>query len=227
MDMVWLIALALAATPGPSLPHALEAEQAGNDPAAASELAALLKADPTHGLAHLEAGRLALKRDDLDGARLQLGIASALLPENPRAQYLLGMAELGAGAETRAQADLERAVILRPAYREARLRLGALYLKMGDAAKAQAQFEHAVAQDPSDVGATLQLARAQEANGQTDAAEATLLALHQAQPELSFVTRALAQLYERTGRPALARKVWETLEGPKKRRLRPLRPSRR
>jgi len=225
--MGWLLALVVAAASVTSLDQALALEQQGDDAKAASSVDALISQQPTYGLAHLEAGRLALKRDDLDRARLELSIATALLPENPRAQFFFGMMAQERGQGTEALAALERAVALRPDYLEARLRLGALYLAKGDALHAEAHLQTVVTSDPSQLVARLQLARALELEGRMEDAERGLVSLHTEQPDAPVVTRALASFYDRTQRPALAQKVRATPDAPKKRKLRPLKRSRR
>jgi Tfp pilus assembly protein PilF len=225
--MGWLLALVIATAMPASLDRALALEAQGADAQAAAELDRVLAEHPTYGLAHLEAGRIALKRAEQDRARLELSTASVLLPENPRAQFFFGMMEQERGALASAEAALERAVALRPDYVEARVRLGALYLAQGDALHAEAHLQAAVAADPSQPIARLQLARALEGEGRTEDAERALTALHAEQPSSALVTRALATFYERTGRPALARSIRGEKATPPKRKLRPLRPSRR
>lgn len=225
--MGWLVAVVLATALAPSLDQALALEQRGDDARAAAAVDAVLARQPAYGLAHLEAGRLALKRDDLDRARLELEIATGLLPQNPRAQFFYGMMEQESGKESAAVAALERAVTLRPAFVAARLRLGAIYLARGDALHAEAHYQAVAAEDPSQLGARLQLARALELEGRTADAEHALALLHAEQPASPLVTRSLADFYDRTGRPELARSVRGQLNGPSKRHLRSLRPSRR
>lgn len=225
--MLWFVAVVLATASAPSLDQALALEQQGDDAHAASTLDAVLSQQPTYGLAHLEAGRLALKRDDLGRARLELEIATALLPENPRAQFFFGMMEEESGKGPEAVAALERAVALRPDFVEARLRLGTLYLSQGDALHAEAHYQAVAKVDPSQVGARLQLARALELEGRVGDAEQTLTELRAEQPASPLVIRNLADFYERSGRPELARSVRGQLDGPSKRHLRSLKPSRR
>lgn len=225
--MGWLLALVIAAASLPSLDQALAFEQQGDDAKASACVDAVLAQQPTYGLAHLEAGRLALKRDDLDRARRELSIATALVPENPRAQFFFGVMEQERGHGPQALAALERAVALRSDYVEARLRLGALYLAQGDPLHAEAHLQVAVAKDPSQLVARVQLAKALELEGRTQDAERALVALHAERASVPLVTRALADFYERTGRPERARAVRGNPPTPAKRKLRPLRPSRR
>lgn len=225
--MSWLLALVVATAIPASLDRALALEEQGADAQAAAELDRVLAEHPTFGLAHLEAGRIALKRSEGDRARRELSIASALLPENPRAQFFYGMMEQERGALASAEAALERAVLLRPDYVEARVRLAALYLAQGDALHAEAHLQAAVDADPTQLVARLQLARAVELQGRTADAERQLSALHAAHPTSPVVTRALASFYDRTERPGLARAIRGEAAQPPKRKLRPLRPSRR
>ena len=74
-------------------------------------------------------------------------------------------------------------------------------------------------------GLKLQLARVQERSGRPGEAESTLSNLHRADPKNAVVTRALADLYTRTGRPQQAAALMKSLE-PQKRTMRSLSASR-
>src|SRR5690606_25063218 len=102
---------------------------------------ALVRRSPAWVAPRLEAGRLRLKLGgDLDRAEYDLDVARAIAPENPRAQYLYGLAREERGDDDGALAAYEAAIQLRPAYDEARLRLAGILFARGAWAEAEPHY---------------------------------------------------------------------------------------
>jgi tetratricopeptide (TPR) repeat protein len=222
---LWLALVLAAAAVGP-LDRALALEAQGDDAAALAAATEATRAAPTSALAHLEAGRLAMKTGALDQAKLELWVAHALAPENPRVQFLLGSLEAETGQPWRAAAAMERAVEYRQDYFEAHRALGALYLSLQDPFRAELHLRAALEAKPDETLLSLQLADALEAQGRPKDAEAQLRALHERVPVSALVTRRLVDFLRRQGRAREADALERPLAQPP-RTLRPLRPSRR
>lgn len=232
--MTWVLLASVLLTgaldaPGPeALTEALAHEESGDTAAALAGVEALLRSSPTWALARLEAARLLLKSGgSLQHAEAHLDAAGALAPENPRVHYLRGLLSEEQGEPWRAMQAYEAAVLYRPSYEDARFRLGGLALALGDLLKAELHFRILARARPDWTQVRLQLAQVLERQERVADAEAELKALHALQGGNALVTRRLAELYERTGRPQLAAKLRKGLEPPPKRKWRELKPSRR
>jgi tetratricopeptide (TPR) repeat protein len=222
-----LYASAAAAAVAP-LPAALEQEAAGDDAGALAALEALVRARPTWELPRIEVARLLLKQgQDPQRVQHQLDIAGALAPTNPRVHYLQGLLWEEQGRPRAAIRAFERALSYRSDFEEAHLRLGALYLAQEDWLRAELHYRLLTRARPQWLQVRLQLAHALEQQGRVEDAERELLALRAAQPEHPLVLRRLAELYERSGRPALAVPLRDQLQRPVGKPKRPLQPSRR
>jgi tetratricopeptide (TPR) repeat protein len=231
--MVWLIlagmlAGAMDAPPSASLTQALAREEAGDTAGALAGVETLINRWPTWELSRLEAARLMLKLGgELDRAEAHLDIASALAPENPRAYYLRGLLLEERGRPLLAAQAYEVALLYRPSYEEARFRLAGLWMSQGDLLKAELHFRLLARARPEWVQVRLLLAQVLEKQERLEDAERELLAVRELQPGNTVATRRLADIYERTGRQRLAEKLSQSLEPASKRRMRPLKPSRR
>ncbi|HLL00021.1 MAG TPA: tetratricopeptide repeat protein [Myxococcaceae bacterium] len=231
--MVWLIlagvlAGAMDVPPSTSLTQALAREEAGDTAGALAEVESLINRWPTWELSRLEAARLLLKLGgELDRAEAHLDVASALAPENPRAYYLRGLLLEERGRPLLAAQAYEVALLYRPSYEEARFRLAGLWASQGDWLKAELHFRLLSRARPEWVQVRLLLAQVLEKQERPEDAERELLAARELQPGNAVVTRRLADLYEQTGRQKLAEKLRKSLEPAPKRRMRPLKPSRR
>ncbi len=93
--------------------------------------------------------------------------------------------------------------------------LGEHYLAAGDRARALEQFRRAVELDRNSGPARSGLGRLLLADGRIDEAVPELEAAHRLDPEDGFVRRALAEAYEKAGRPADAARLRAEAAGPK------------
>ncbi len=230
---MWMLLLLIVSSSGADKPatlqDALSLEKAGDDERALSSIDALVRAEPGGVLARLEAGRLRLKlARELDQAELDLDVARALAPENPRGQYLWGLLQEERGRPEEAIAAYRNAVTFRPSFEDARFRLAGLHFARGEWALAEAQYRALAALRPDWTQVRLQLAATLEQQGRMGDAEAELVRIWREQPGSKLVGRRLAELYERTNRPEEARKLRAELEGDGgQKKMRPLRKSRR
>jgi tetratricopeptide (TPR) repeat protein len=215
--------------PGPSaLTEALAREDTGDTASALAGVEAVVAAQPDWALARLEAARLLLKLGGgLDRAEAHLEAAGALAPDNPRVHFLRGQVWEERAKPFQAMQAYEEALRLRPSYEEARFRLASVCVALGDWLKAELHYRTLSRARPEWIQVRLQLAEALERQGRAADAEGELVRLREAYPGNALVTRRLAELYERTGRPQLAEKLRASLEGPPRRKLRELKPSRR
>ena len=202
LERMALVVLAMSGEgPGSGVAEVLALEQAGRDEAALALAEQLSVQPPYSALPHLEAARLGLKLGR-DTAVLQRHLASAreIAPDNPRVCYLAALVEEGQGDDARARVLYLEAVALRSSYGEARSRLVALGVRTRDWALAEQQLRALIAGGERSVGRRLQLARVEEDAGKLAEAEATLKALHRAEPRNAVVTSALADFFTRQGR---------------------------
>ncbi len=229
--MLLVLGLTLLAAPndvGLRMQKALSLEQAGDDAGAVALLDRLIAERPELELPRLEAARLRLKRaEDLDLAQLHLEAVRSRTPENPRGQYLWGLLMEERQQPAEAARAYELAVYYRPDYADARQRLGALYLAREDWLRAEVQFRALSRAFPEQPQPRFQLASALERQGRLEDTERVLRQLLDEQPESPVVVRRLADFYDRTERPLLAAKVRKALEPAPKKKMRPLKRSRR
>ena len=236
--MLWLLVASTlvaamdGAAPG-DLTAALALEQSGDDPGALRVLQRLIEASPGSVLPRLEAARLRLKNGvELERVERDLDAAALGAPQHPQLAYLRGQLWEERGKPFRAIQFYEQAVTFEPAYAEARFRLATLCAAQRDWLKAEHHFRLLSQARPEWVEVRLQLARAIEAQGRAPDSEKELLRLLGEQPGHPLALRQLAGLYERTGRTREATRIRAVLQQPskstpKKKKMRPLRPSRR
>lgn len=221
--MLSVLAAVLLGLSGPQLDDVLAREKAGDDEGAQRVADAIVKNKPNFALARLEAARLRLKRGvDLGTAELDLEAALSLMPENPRAHYLHALLLEEQGKRAAARAELETALSFRDSYDEARSRLASLCFAEADWACAEQRYRELL-QSSESIGVRLQLAATFEAQGRDAEAEQQLKTVLALSPNHVVATRRLADLYDRTGRKDLARKLRGEPE--EKKRMRPLKKS--
>jgi len=195
--------------------------------ASIAELDRKIAQNPSSAAARLEAAQLRVQNGaELDRALLDLDVARALEPENPRIHFLFGqlMEERGQGGEARA--SYQTALALKDDFDDARFRLAGLLFQAGAFGEAAQAYARYVKAHPEATGARLQLALAHEKAGEVPLAEKELKALQHDPKTHEVATRKLVELYERTGREKEAHKLRASSEPPK-RKLRDLKPSAR
>lgn len=224
LERMALVVLAMSGSGAAAgVEQVLALEQAGRDEAALALSEQLAVQPPYSALPHLEAARLGLKLGR-DTALIQghLQAARDLAPNNPRVRYLGALVREGQGDDAGARVLYLEAVALRSSYAEARSRLVALGVRTRDWTLAEQQLRALIAGGDRSVGRRLQLARVQEDAHEFTEAEATLKALHRAEPHNAVVTSALADFYTRQGRTREATALRQEPSSKK----RPLQPSR-
>jgi tetratricopeptide (TPR) repeat protein len=229
---MWMavIAIVVAGCSGAAdgLDEALALERAGRDADALGALDALALRSPAWELPRIEAARLRMKLGrELDRAAADLQLALSLAPGNPRAHYLFGVAAEGRGDEEAAMRGYDAALSLRPSYEEARFRLAGIHFARGEWALAEHHYRELAQGSSASSQARLQWIATLEKQGRDDAAEAELVRMREADPRSMLVAHRLAALYERTGRMDLARKIATQADAPERKKMRPLRKSRR
>lgn len=211
-----------------AMQRAAELERGGRDAEALALVDQWIQRQPASELLRLESARLRIKLgQELDRAQLDLETARSLTPENPRANYLWGVLMEERGEREAAARAYALALHYRSTYSEARFRLAGLYFAQGDWARAEEQYRALTLAEPQDVNARVQLARSLEKLGKLEETELELRRLHEGAPRTERFARALADFYERTGRPHLAEKVRRSLPEAPKKKMRELRPARR
>ncbi len=129
---------------GPPLPSEERMTQLDQELAEAiGERARRIEAAPEDGREYLELGMLYEAHSQHDLALPAYERAVALLRDDAKAWYRLGLARARGGDLAGARAALERTLALRPDYTAARLRLGFLLLDAGEPAAAREAFEGA------------------------------------------------------------------------------------
>jgi Flp pilus assembly protein TadD len=218
-----VVAVLLGVTPM----EAITAREAvGDDGGALAVAESWASMEPGSPYGHLEAARLGLKLGrSLETVDWHLRWAYALAPDNPRGLHLWGLLEEERGDVEGARGAQRKAIALRTDYLDAHRKLAALAERAGDWAEAEKELKYLIRAGDGDTGLKLQLARVQERSGRLDLAEGTLTDLHRAEPKNAMVTRALADLYTRKGRPQQSAALMKTLE-PQKRTMRSLSASR-
>jgi tetratricopeptide (TPR) repeat protein len=139
------------------LADAFRLQQSGRLDEAEVAYAALLAASPDDPIALINAGALALARDDAVTAIARLERAVARVPGNAIARNNLGFALLSAGRNAEALAALDRAIALAPGYAQAHNNRGIALARLDRRADAGAAFERALAIDPALVDAAINL----------------------------------------------------------------------
>jgi tetratricopeptide (TPR) repeat protein len=129
-----------------------------------------------------------------DQAREVLERAVALAPQDPEANYSLGMVFAQAGDNGKAYDYLQRALKARPIYPEALNNLGVLYLVTQRRDAAVASFELCIRVAPAFDQAYLNLARVYALEGARDKARVLLLELLKQHPDHAQAKQMLEQL---------------------------------
>ena len=237
MWMVTAVMLLAAAVGAPGetgeIDGALALEREGRDGEALAAMDALVLRSPAWELPRLEAARLRMKLGrEVNRAGFDADVARSIAPENPRAHYLVGLVCEERGEEAEAVSAYEEALVLKPSYDEARFRLAGIYFARGDWALAEEHYRALALASGDESGASparLQWIATLERQGRDEDAEQELIRMRQVDPGSIAVARRLAALYERTGRPARARRILAGLEtaAMNEKKMRPLRRSRR
>jgi tetratricopeptide (TPR) repeat protein len=188
---------------------------------------AAVKADPTHGLAHLGTAEAHLYTDDEPQAmRGHLATALVLMPDNPRAHQRYAQVLDTLGEKPAATRHWKCLLSLKPETGEARYQLARLYLEAGQAKDAEQEVREAIKLEQANLHYHLLLGDVLEADGRpAEAADAVAAAAQLAGRSAPLYRRAGA-LYERannTTAAAAQNKRADELDPPEKARaLRPL-----
>jgi tetratricopeptide (TPR) repeat protein/peroxiredoxin len=129
-----------------------------------------------------------------EAARKVLERAVEVAPEDPEANYSLGMVFAQANDTAKAYDYLQRALQARPVYPEALNNLGVLYLVTRRRDQAVASFEQCIRVAPAFDQAYLNLARVYALEGARDKARNVLLDLLKQHPDHAQAKQALEQL---------------------------------
>ncbi|NOZ87939.1 MAG: tetratricopeptide repeat protein [Deltaproteobacteria bacterium] len=181
------------------------------------------------GLLLLESGREA----DIEKALDVLKRASISSPDNPRVHKALSMALEKCGEFDEAIKELKKAAELRPgAFTGIDSRLGELYYKAGKVLDAARLYEKVYSSGHGDITILARLADIFEKAGQWQRAEKYLKKLLSHNPDKVYAHYQLARFYGRKGDKRAAKREMRkarilSKKEKRKRKLRPLRPSRR
>lgn len=143
--------------------HFAEAQRllaAGRDPAAAEELALVLRRDPSHGKARLALADLELRRGRIEHGFLHLVSYTELAPEDAGGWVRLADLHATLGQPAEVEAALTHALEAEPGKQGLASRRAEVRLRLGRFRSALADAEIAVRADPGDVGAWIVLSRA-------------------------------------------------------------------
>lgn len=222
-----------AASPGARalFDEALARRRSGDDAGARVALDLALREAPAFALASLERAELLLDAGEVAAGASDAALAAAALPENPRAQRVLGRAREDAG-------DLPGAILAYTgslAVRDdapLRRRLAALLARAGRVEEATRLWEQLRAADARDPGAHLELAQLYERLDRPASAEAEYDAVLALTPANAVLHRRFADFLGREGKGAKARAERQKAEAlapspHDDRKLRPLQPSSR
>jgi tetratricopeptide (TPR) repeat protein len=158
------------------LAEAFRLQQAGRLAEAEAAYARLLAKTPDDAIALINAGALALARNDVVQAVARLERAVELVPANAIAQNNLGFALINAGRFADALAMLDRAVARKPDYAQAHNNRGIALSRLGQRAAAVNAFERALALDRTLADAAVNLGDAHAHAGNATAASAAYAA---------------------------------------------------
>src|SRR4051794_34165351 len=139
------------------LAEATRLHQAGALDDAEALYAAILRDTPDDPVALINAGSLALARQDVATALSRLGRAAHIAPRNAIAHNNLGFALLQAGRPGEALTAVERAIALRPDHAQAHNNRGIALTNLGRIDDAQSAFSHVLALDPKALDAAVNL----------------------------------------------------------------------
>jgi len=165
--------------------------------------------EPDSAQAHLLAGRMFLRRESRDQARIEASKALALQPSLPLAHELLGEVALAHGDAATAIREFELERTIDPMNPDLYDRLGDAYVRAGDYTKAQESLNRAVLLEPGATGPYILLGE-------------TFLKLDHPIQALHYLDRAvrmdpsnyithnlLAQAYKATGQVAAANREFQ------------------
>ena len=164
------------------LAEAFRLQQAGRFAEAETAYARLLAQHPDDAIALINAGVLALARNDVVRAISRLERAVALVPANAVAQNNLGFALISAGRFAEALSMLDRAVDHQPGYAQAHNNRGIALSRLGRRSDAMNAFERAVALDRTQADAAVNLGDAHGHAGSAAAARTAYAAALAAAP---------------------------------------------
>lgn len=155
-----------------------------------------LKLNPRHLLSLDNLGNAYRAQKRWDDARKVLERALEVAPQDPEANYSLGMVFAQVGENDKAYDHLQRALQARPVYPEALNNLGVLYLVTQRRDQAVESFEKCIRVAPAFDQAYLNLARVYALEGARDKARSVLLDLLKQHPDHPQAKRALEQLQQ-------------------------------
>jgi Tfp pilus assembly protein PilF/peroxiredoxin len=153
-----------------------------------------LRLNPNHLLSLDNLGNAYRSQKRWEEARKILERAVEVAPEDPEANYGLGMVFAQADDTSKAYEYLQRALQARPVYPEALNNLGVLYLVTQRRDQAVASFEQCIRVAPAFDQAYLNLARVYALEGQRDKARGVLLDLLKQHPDHPQAKQSLQQL---------------------------------
>ena len=157
---------------------------------------AALKLNPRHLLSLDNLGNAYRAQKRWDDARKVLEHAVEVAPQDPEANYSLGMVFAQTGDTTKAYEHLHRALQARPVYPEALNNLGVLYLVTQRRDQAVESFEKCIRVAPAFDQAYLNLARVYALEGARDKARSVLLDLLKQHPDHPQAKQVLEQLQQ-------------------------------
>jgi tetratricopeptide (TPR) repeat protein/thiol-disulfide isomerase/thioredoxin len=155
-----------------------------------------LKLNSRHLLSLDNLGNAYRSQKRWDDARKVLERALEVAPQDPEANYSLGMVFAQAGDTAKAYEHLQRALQARPVYPEALNNLGVLYLVTQRRDQAVESFEKCIQVAPGFDQAYLNLARVYALEGSRDKARSVLLDLLKQHPDHLQAKQALEQLQQ-------------------------------
>jgi tetratricopeptide (TPR) repeat protein len=150
--------------------------------------------NPHHLLSLVNLGNAYRAEKEWDPARTVLQHAVEIAPDDPEANYALGMVFAQANDNSKAYEHLQKALKARPNYPEALNNLGILYLVTQQRDDAVASFEQAIRVAPAFDQAYLNLARVFALEGARDKARSVLLNLLKHHPDHPQAKQMLEQL---------------------------------
>ena len=155
-----------------------------------------LKLNPRHLLSLDNLGNAYRAQKRWDEARKVLERALEVAPQDPEANYSLGMVFAQTGDNAKAYEHLQRALQARAVYPEALNNLGVLYLVTQRRDQAVESFEKCIRVAPGFDQAYLNLARVYALEGSRDKARSVLLELLKQHPDHPQAKQALEQLQQ-------------------------------
>ena len=153
-----------------------------------------LRVNPHHLLSLDNLGNAYRSLKRYDEARKILERALEIAPQDPEANYSLGMVFAQTDDTAKAEEYLQRALQARPAYPEALNNLGILFLRTERRDQAVDSFEHCIRIAPAFDQAYLNLARVYAVEGAHDKARGILLDMLKQHPDHPQAKQMLEQL---------------------------------